>query len=116
MKIFNGVIVSVGMNNSVSVSVERKVPHPLYGKLMKRNKKFLVDSAGFELTVGDKVEIVETKPISKNKYFKISKAIGKKASVNKPEEVENKKIKKVAKEEKPKAKTVKKTNTRKETK
>lgn len=91
MKIFDGIIVSVIGGNTVSVSVERKVPHPLYGKLMKRNKKYQVDLAGFEVNIGDNVQITETKPISKNKYFKISKVVGKKVVGSKTEKSEDKK-------------------------
>lgn len=104
MKIFEGIIVSVSMDNTVAVSVERKVPHPLYRKLMKKSRKFLADSAGLELVVGDKVKIVETKPISKNKFFKVLEAVGKKNLSKKTELVEDKK--EVKKE------TVKKTQTK----
>lgn len=92
MKIFEGIVVAVSMNNTVTVSVERKVPHPLYRKLMKKNKKFLVDSGGFDVIIGDKIKIVETKPISKNKFFKISGVIGisKKSSAKKAELKEEK--------------------------
>lgn len=95
MKIFEGIVISTGMNNTVSVSVERKVPHPLYRKLIKKNRNYLVDSTGFELNVGEKVKIIETKPISKNKFFKVMEMAGK-TSTKKVEVKENKKIDKEA--------------------
>ena len=83
MKIFEGTVVSVSMKGSVSVEITRRTPHPLYKKLIRRSKKFLVDSNGLNLRVGDKVRIVETRPISKNKYFKVSEKIGEKQIINK---------------------------------
>lgn len=91
MKIFEGIVVSISMNNTIAVSVERRVPHPLYRKLMKKSRKFLADSAGLEISVGDRVKIIETKPISKNKFFKVSEIVGKKLLVKKVEIVEDKK-------------------------
>lgn len=71
MKTFNGKVVSLKMQNTVVVEVGRKMPHPLYKKLLKRSKKFKADTNGIELKLGDKVKIVETKPISKDKSFKV---------------------------------------------
>jgi len=70
-KTFTGVIVSVKSQNTVVVKVERKIIHPLYKKVLKRNKKYKVDSALQDLSIGDKVIIVETRPISKDKHFRI---------------------------------------------
>lgn len=74
-KVQTGKVVSLKMQNTVVVQVERKVAHPLYKKLMKRSKKFKADTAGIELVVGDKVKIISTKPISKDKYFKVLEVI-----------------------------------------
>ncbi len=71
MKIFEGIVVSTKMQNTAVVEITRRTPHPLYKKLIKRSKKFLVDTNGLELALGQKVKIVETKQISKNKYFKV---------------------------------------------
>jgi len=71
MKIFEGIVVSTKMQNTAVVEITRRTPHPLYKKLIKRSKKFLVDTNGLELIMGQKVKIVETKQISKNKYFKV---------------------------------------------
>ncbi len=71
MRTFSGVVVSVAMQNTAVVEVTRRFPHPMYKKLIKRNKRFKVDPAGFTLAVGDRVTIGETKKMSKDKYFKI---------------------------------------------
>lgn len=70
-KVLAGKVVGVKMNNTVVVEVVRRTPHPLYKKLVRKSKKFKVDSAGVEVTVGQDVKIVETRPISKDKHFKI---------------------------------------------
>ncbi len=74
-KIQTGKVVSVKMQNTVVVQIERKVAHPLYKKLMKRSKKFKADTAGIELNVGDKVKIASIRPMSKDKYFKVLEVI-----------------------------------------
>ncbi len=70
-KTFEGTIVSLKMQKTAIVRVTRRFPHPLYKKLMKRDNKINVDVANFVPNIGDKVKIVETKPISKTKHFKI---------------------------------------------
>lgn len=88
MKIFEGVIVSIKMQKTVVVEVIRKKQHPLYKKLLKRNKKYFVDSSDFSVSLGDKVKIAETRPISKQKHFKITDVIGIQKKINeKVEEV-----------------------------
>lgn len=71
MRKFEGTVVSIKDKNTPVVEVVRKVPHPLYKKLMKKSKKFKVDAAGAELALGQKVFITEIKPMSKDKYFKV---------------------------------------------
>lgn len=70
-KVLTGKVISIKMQDTVVVQVTRFVPHKLYGKLLKRSKNFKVDSKGVELTVGQEVKIVETKPMAKDKHFKI---------------------------------------------
>jgi len=70
-KTFDGVVVSLKMQKTAIVSVLMRFPHPLYKKLMKRDNKINVDVVNFKPNVGDRVKIVETKPISKTKHFKI---------------------------------------------
>ena len=71
MKVFEGQVVSVPGGHTAIVEVVRKTPHPLYKKLIKRSKKYKVDTAGLDVAIGANVKIVETRPISKNKFFKL---------------------------------------------
>jgi small subunit ribosomal protein S17 len=72
-KRLSGVVVSDKMQDTVVVSVNRYFKHPKIKKYIKRSKRYKVHSAGFDVKVGDKVEIEETKPISKTKRFKLVK-------------------------------------------
>ncbi|MDP3875029.1 MAG: 30S ribosomal protein S17 [bacterium] len=68
-KILSGTVVSDKMKDTIVVSVERYVKHPRYFKFIKRRKKFKVHDLGNTAKIGDKVQIVETRPISKDKHF-----------------------------------------------
>jgi len=68
-KVLSGTVVSTKMKDTVVVSVERYEKHPKYEKYIKRRKKFKAHDAGNTKSVGEKVEIVETRPISKDKHF-----------------------------------------------
>jgi len=70
-KILKGVVVSDKMDKTVVVSVSRFVKHPLYGKFYKVSKKYKAHDEKNQFKTGDKVEIIETKPISKDKRFKV---------------------------------------------
>ena len=70
-KTFDGIVVSLKMKNTAIVSIERRFPHPLYKKLIKKDNKINVDISTFAPIVGDRVKIVENKPLSKTKHFKI---------------------------------------------
>lgn len=70
MKTFKGNIISVKIDTIV-VEIERKITNRLYKKQLIRTKKYQVDRNGKEVNVGDVVSIVETKPMSKNKHFKV---------------------------------------------
>ena len=70
-KILKGVVVSDKMDKTVVVSVSRFVKHPKYGKFYSINKKYKAHDEENKYKNGDKVEIIETKPISKDKYFKV---------------------------------------------
>jgi len=74
-KQFEGKIISLKMNKTAVVEVTRKIPHRLYKKLLKKSKNYKADVGGLTLSVGQKVRIVETKPISKEKSFKVSEVI-----------------------------------------
>lgn len=75
MKVFKGEVVSLKTSDTIVVNVERQAIHSLYKKVLRRNKKYKVDANGLEVKIGDKVKIVETRPISKQKYFKIAEVI-----------------------------------------
>jgi len=77
-KVLTGKVISVKMQNTAVVEVSRRVPHPLYKKLLKKGKHFNVDTAGQTVAVGNEVRIAETKPISKTKYFAIKEVLTKK--------------------------------------
>jgi small subunit ribosomal protein S17 len=66
-----GVVVSDKMDKTVVVSVSRFIKHPLYGKFYKVNKKYKAHDETNKYKTGDKVEIRETRPISKDKKFTV---------------------------------------------
>ena len=70
MKTFKGNIILV-KTDTVVVEIERKITSRFYKKQLIRTKKYQVDRNGKEVNVGDVVSIAETKPISKNKHFKL---------------------------------------------
>lgn len=72
---FTGIVVSLKMKGPAVVKVERKIIHPMYKKVLKRSSRFKVDTNSLELSLDDKVRIVETKPFSKGKYFKIERKL-----------------------------------------
>jgi small subunit ribosomal protein S17 len=70
-RVLTGNIVSDKGDKTVVVSVERKVKHPLYGKIMRRSKKYHAHDEGNEYKQGETVRIQETAPISKLKTWKV---------------------------------------------
>jgi small subunit ribosomal protein S17 len=72
-----GVVTSNKMNKSIVVSVERKVKHPKYGKFIKMTSKFMAHDEKNECGIGDKVVIAETRPMSKNKRWRLKQIIEK---------------------------------------
>lgn len=70
-KVLEGKVVSNKMQRTIVVEVTRRTPHPLYKKLIKRSKKFLADSGEQTYQVGQIVKIIETRPLSKTKRFKV---------------------------------------------
>jgi len=66
-----GKVVSNKMEKSITVAVERKVKHPIYGKFMKKTTKFMAHDEGNESNEGDLVRISETRPLSKNKNWRL---------------------------------------------
>lgn len=71
-KILIGKIIEIGkMAKTIKVEVKTQRTHPLYKKVIKRSKNYLVDLNGLEPAVGQTVRIQETRPLSKNKRFKL---------------------------------------------
>lgn len=66
-----GVVVSAKMNKTIVVNVERRVPHPHFGKIVRRSKKFYVHDENGSAKEGDKVLIEETRPLSKTKCWRL---------------------------------------------
>ena len=76
----SGTVVSNKMNKTITVLVERRIEHPLYGKYIKQSKKIHAHDADNQCQEGDKVTIEETRPISKSKAWKLS-SIDRKATI-----------------------------------
>ena len=70
-----GVVVSSSMDKSIAVKVERRLKHPLYGKYVKRTKKFIAHDEENTCNVGDTVRIMETRPRSKSKRWRLVEVI-----------------------------------------
>lgn len=70
-KVLKGKIVSAKMKDTVVVSIDNFKKHPKYGKFMKSQTKLMVHDAGNKHKEGEVVEIIETRPISKNKKFAV---------------------------------------------
>lgn len=72
-----GMVTSDKMDKTVTVLVERRVKHPLYGKYVVESKKYHAHDEANECGVGDKVEIAETRPLSKTKSWKVTRILEK---------------------------------------
>ncbi|WP_040006866.1 30S ribosomal protein S17 [Fibrisoma montanum] len=72
-----GKVVSNKMQKTITVAVDRKVKHPMYGKFMHRTKKFMAHDENQECGIGDTVRIMETRPLSKNKRWRLVEIIEK---------------------------------------
>lgn len=70
-----GLVVSNKMDKSIVITVERKVKHPIYGKFVKKSTKFMAHDEKNESNIGDLVRIMETKPLSKNKCWRLVEII-----------------------------------------
>jgi len=76
-KIRIGVVTSNKMDKTVTVAVERKVKHTMYGKFVKKTTKFHAHDEKSECTIGDIVKIMETRPMSKTKRWRLVEVIEK---------------------------------------
>ncbi|MGF1534053.1 MAG: 30S ribosomal protein S17 [Bernardetiaceae bacterium] len=66
-----GLVVSNKMEATITVAVERKIKHPIYGKFIKRTTKFMAHDAENACNIGDRVRIMETRPLSKRKRWRL---------------------------------------------
>jgi len=70
-----GIVVSNKMDKSIVVQIERKVKHPMYGKFIKKTNKFVAHDEKNDCNIGDTVLIMETRPLSKNKNWRLVEII-----------------------------------------
>jgi small subunit ribosomal protein S17 len=66
-----GLVVSDKMDKSITIEVERKVKHPIYGKFVKKTSKFIAHDEKNDCNIGDTVRVMETRPLSKNKCWRL---------------------------------------------
>ncbi|HAP32699.1 MAG TPA: 30S ribosomal protein S17 [Firmicutes bacterium] len=76
-KVRIGKVVSDKMDKTIVVAVERTTPHPLFGKIIRQTMKYKVHDQGNECSVGDRVRIMETRPLSKEKRWRLVEIIEK---------------------------------------
>ncbi|MCS6917377.1 MAG: 30S ribosomal protein S17 [Chitinophagales bacterium] len=72
-----GVVVSNKMQKTITVAIERRVRHPLYGKYIKKTKKLMAHDESGAAAVGDVVRIMETRPLSKRKRWRLVEIVEK---------------------------------------
>ena len=87
-KVRRGVVVSDKMQKTVTVKVERLTLHPMYKKFVKRSKTFFAHDERNEARVGDLVQIVETRPLSKNKCWRVESILSKSLETSGQEKAE----------------------------
>ena len=76
-KVRVGTVVSDKMNKTIVVAIEDNVKHPVYGKIIKRTLKLHAHDENNECGIGDKVEVMETRPLSKTKRWRVVEIIEK---------------------------------------
>jgi small subunit ribosomal protein S17 len=72
-----GIVTSNKMDKTVTVSIERRVPHPIYKKYFKKTTNLMAHDEKKECGIGDKVKIMETRPLSKNKRWRLVEIVEK---------------------------------------
>lgn len=72
-----GIVTSNKMQKTITVKVERKVKHPIYGKFIRKSNKFSAHDEKNDCSIGDIVKIMETRPLSKNKRWRLFKILKK---------------------------------------
>ncbi|MFD3394604.1 30S ribosomal protein S17 [Aquirufa sp. OSTEICH-129V] len=76
-KVRIGKVVSDKMDKSITLTVDRKVKHPLYGKFVQKTTKLMAHDENNECGIGDTVKVMETRPLSKNKRWRLVEVIAK---------------------------------------
>lgn len=76
-KVREGVVVSDKMDKTIVVAIKDKTTHPLYKKTLNKTKKLKVHDENNECGIGDTVEVVETRPLSKDKHWRLNRIIEK---------------------------------------
>ena len=76
-KVRIGKVVSNKMDKSITLTVDRKVKHPLYGKFVQKTTKLMAHDENNECGIGDTVKVMETRPLSKNKCWRLIEIIAK---------------------------------------
>lgn len=76
-KVRIGRVVSDKMDKSITIAVDRKVKHPLYGKFVQKTTKLMAHDENNECGIGDTVKVMETRPLSKNKRWRLVEIVSK---------------------------------------
>ncbi len=76
-KVRVGTVVSDKMDKTIVVNVETRKPHPLYGKIVRRSKRYMAHDEDNQCHVGDLVRIMETRPISRSKRWRLLEVVEK---------------------------------------
>ena len=76
-KVRIGKVVSNKMDKSITLTVDRKVKHPLYGKFVQKTTKLMAHDENNECGIGDTVKVMETRPLSKNKCWRLIEIVAK---------------------------------------
>ena len=74
-KVIQGIVTSNAMDKTIVVKVSRRLRHPLYGKFIKKSKSFKAHDENNTCNVGDEVRIMESRPISKNKRWRLLETV-----------------------------------------
>jgi small subunit ribosomal protein S17 len=78
-RVLQGTVTSTGMEKTITVRVERRYKHPKYGKYLSVHKKYMAHDDEGQVAVGDKVQITECRPLSKNKRWRLTDVLHKAA-------------------------------------
>lgn len=72
-----GIVVSNKMDKTITIAIERRIPHPIYKKYYKKTTKLMVHDEKQECHIGDRVKVMETRPLSKNKRWRLVEIVEK---------------------------------------